>query len=303
MVPLIRATLGRAATVLTTARIVSTTVSSADVAWGIYEEINKEGAQKTKQEVCQSVADRLKIHPETVEKMFEGMVMLADNAPDLKKGGSMILKNMDRKTFSNLVEKIVKKDGAKSGAKSSAKRAAKSAAPKPKPTAPMNDNGPKASKPPKAPQDPHTPRQPQKPKKAKDSGGDGQKTSGPERTAKDPEWKKQEGQEWKDKIVGKAQKTGTSGHARKSYEIAIREAKKTNTKAVYLNKGYNKATGEKIKSNRRPDVTVVKKDGKVNVHEVESKTDNPKTLRIRNEEAMGKLPKHMQGTIDIVKPD
>lgn len=82
----------------------------------------------------------------------------------------------------------------------------------------------------------------------------------------------------------------------------MREAKKDDVVAVFLNKGYNKATGEKIKSNRRPDVLVQKKDGTFDTYEVKSHSDNIDILRIRNEEAMNKLPKHKQGEIKIKKP-
>ena len=50
-------------------------------------------------------------------------------------------------------------------------------------------------------------------------------------------WTIRPGQEWKEKIIGRAQKTGTTGHDVRSYRIAIREAKKAETDAVLLNRG------------------------------------------------------------------
>ncbi len=111
--------------------------------------------------------------------------------------------------------------------------------------------------------------------------------------------------EWKGKIIGKAQKTGTDGHRVRSYKEAIKAAKDPKVEKVFLDKGYNKAAGLKpgtIKPNRRPDATVVKKDGKVNSIEVQSKTDNPDVLLKRNQEAMDKLPAERQGSVKVVKP-
>ena len=85
------------------------------------------------------------------------------------------------------------------------------------------------------------------------------------------------------------------GHARRTYRYAIKEAKKSDTQAVLLNRGYNRLPGANIRSNRRPDALVVKKDGKVNPHEVASKSDNLDTLSKRNRDALKKLPKSMQG--------
>jgi len=113
-------------------------------------------------------------------------------------------------------------------------------------------------------------------------------------------WTVRPGQEYKKKIIGRAQKTGSksnpdTGHAVKTYRHAIKEAKKPDTEAVLLNRGYNRVPGVKIKSNRRPDAIVVKKDGKVNPHEVASRTDRRRDLRSRNKEAIDKLPKKMRG--------
>jgi hypothetical protein len=113
-------------------------------------------------------------------------------------------------------------------------------------------------------------------------------------------WTIREGQEWKQKIHGKAQKTKTDGHEVASYRIAITEAKKENIEAVHLNHGYNRATGEKIKSNRRPDVLTVDNSGKVNAYEVPSKSDDRQDLFQRNWEAIAKLPKEVRGEVKVI---
>jgi hypothetical protein len=107
------------------------------------------------------------------------------------------------------------------------------------------------------------------------------------------------GQEWRQKVHGTAQKTGTPGHNIRSMRVAIEAAKKPDTLRVHLDHGYNRVTGEKIKSNCRPDVSVVKTDGTVHPIEVPSKTDNLDFLRERNDEALSKLPKEMRGEFDF----
>lgn len=116
----------------------------------------------------------------------------------------------------------------------------------------------------------------------------------------DQPWKIREGQEYKEKIIGKAQKTGP-GHDTKSYREAIKAAKDKTSEKVYLNQGINKITGAKkgdkhyVKPNRRPDVAIKRKDGKIDQIEVPSKSDDPKLLRKRMEDTHSKLPKEMQG--------
>jgi len=115
----------------------------------------------------------------------------------------------------------------------------------------------------------------------------------------DGKWPQKEGKEWRDKIVGKAQKTGTDGHAFRSNREAVKAAKNEDVEKVYLNRGYKKATGHPIDPNRRPDVTVVKKSGKVDAIEVPSKTDKLKELKLRNEKAMKQLPPEKRGEVKI----
>lgn len=107
---------------------------------------------------------------------------------------------------------------------------------------------------------------------------------------------------WKDKIDGKAQKTGTDGHQFRSYREAIDAAKDPEVEKVLLDKGYNKAADlppKTVSPNRRPDVTVVKKDGSVNAVEVPSKTDNPQDLIKRNQNAQSQLPENQRGSVRV----
>jgi hypothetical protein len=108
------------------------------------------------------------------------------------------------------------------------------------------------------------------------------------------------GQEWKQKIEGTGQVTGP-GHSFKSTKIGIREAKKSDTEKVLLDLGINRVTKNPIKPNRRPDVTVLKKDGRINQIEVKSKTDNRNNLLKRMNDTRNQLPEHQRGTTKVVE--
>lgn len=126
-----------------------------------------------------------------------------------------------------------------------------------------------------------------------------------QKLGKDQPWNIRPSQEWKTKIVGKAQKTGTPGHAQTSYREAIKAAKDEDVEKVFLNRGLKKASGHPIaRPNTRPDITVVDKGGKVHQIEVPSKTDRPELLDARMRGAAARLPKEMQGgtiRVDIKK--
>jgi hypothetical protein len=122
------------------------------------------------------------------------------------------------------------------------------------------------------------------------------KRSGPSKKAmRDQPWNIRPGQEWKQKIIGKAQKTGTPGHAKESYKAAIREAKDPQMEKIYLNRGIRRVTKDAsveatFTRNRRPDVTAVKKDGKIQQVEVQSKTDDAADLTARMQQVQARLP-------------
>ncbi|MGC4378613.1 LXG domain-containing protein [Fictibacillus sp. Mic-4] len=75
----------------------------------------------------------------------------------------------------------------------------------------------------------------------------------------------------------------TPGHWEAMVEKAEELAKREDVRRVYLNKGLsNEIPG--IKPNRRPDIMVVRKDGKIDQYEVPSKSDNIEDLLERMED-------------------
>jgi len=88
--------------------------------------------------------------------------------------------------------------------------------------------------------------------------------------------------------------------------MAVREAKDPNVARVYMNRGMHRVTKDtgtplKFKQNRRPDVTVVQKDGKIRQIEVQSKTDDPGNLMARMDDTKRQLPERMQGKTGLLK--
>jgi len=105
------------------------------------------------------------------------------------------------------------------------------------------------------------------------------------------------GQEWKELIKGRPQVTGTEGHDFTSIEVAIEWAQSGLYKEIRLNRAYKTVTGVQTTPRRLPDVIGIRHDGKVDVVEVQSKTDVRQELLERNEEAMKQLPESMRGRI------
>jgi hypothetical protein len=120
--------------------------------------------------------------------------------------------------------------------------------------------------------------------------------------SKEQPWVIREGQEWKAKVFGTGQKTGSEGHAFRSYREAIPSAKMESTESVHLNQGMNRVLGEPgaINPNRRPDVTIMRKDGRIDQVEVMSKTDDATLLLKRMEDTRNKLPQLKQGKTDVI---
>ena len=123
----------------------------------------------------------------------------------------------------------------------------------------------------------------------------------PGRISKEQPWTVRDGQEWKEKVVGRAQKTGTDGHSFRSYREAIKAAKQEDVDKVLLNRGVNRVLDEKIRPNRRPDVTVVRKTGRIDQVEVPSRTDKPRDLKIRMEDTRSNLPHNTRGDILVTE--
>jgi hypothetical protein len=136
-----------------------------------------------------------------------------------------------------------------------------------------------------------------------DAAGQKVEKSKTKKTAKDDQWTVRPGQEWKEKIKGKGQKTGTPGHATASYREAIEVAKRKDVTEVNIDLGVNRLLpdGSKMKPNTRPDVTYKTKDGKIHQIEVPSKTDTNKKLMARMEDTNSRLPDRIQGEF-YVKP-
>ncbi len=112
-------------------------------------------------------------------------------------------------------------------------------------------------------------------------------------------WTVRPGQEWKMKIIGRGQTTGTPGHALTSYKVAIQEAKKAGAETVLLDKGVNRVLPESIKPNRRPDVTIQRTDGTIDQVEVMSKTDTEVRLKARMKDTNSLMPEHMRGNFEV----
>jgi hypothetical protein len=56
-------------------------------------------------------------------------------------------------------------------------------------------------------------------------------------------------------------------------------------------------------SNRRADILAVRNDGKIDLFEVSSRTDDPKILERRMEEVLDKLPEDRRGQPKIISID
>ena len=130
-------------------------------------------------------------------------------------------------------------------------------------------------------------------------GLEGVGRSTPGRISKEQPWTVRDGQEWKEKVVGRAQKTGTDGHSFRSYREAIKAAKQEDVDKVLLNRGVNRVLDEKIRPNRRPDVTVVRKTGRIDQVEVPSRTDDVDLLRKRMDDTSNYFPRSRVGKNDI----
>ena len=101
-------------------------------------------------------------------------------------------------------------------------------------------------------------------------------------------------------IIGRAQSTGTPGHAFRSYREAVQMARSGQYETIYLNRGYNKAFYPRyVSPNRRPDVLGIRRTGRVDAIEVPSRTDIISDLIRRNEEIMRRLPLERRGQVLI----
>jgi RHS repeat-associated protein len=100
------------------------------------------------------------------------------------------------------------------------------------------------------------------------------------------------------KIVGKAQSTGTKGHALVSKSIALIQALRPSVSRVTMDLGYKKLLGVgAFKYGPRPDVGVLFKNGTVKIYEVASKTDVTDILIKRNADFM--ITNGIKGKVEV----
>ncbi len=82
-------------------------------------------------------------------------------------------------------------------------------------------------------------------------------------------------------IIGTGQKTGGDGHAQMSEDIAEQMAMSGDYERVGVNVAVKTVTGVPTDPITRPDVTGLRKDGRVDIVEVPSPTDDPKKLKAK----------------------
>lgn len=112
-------------------------------------------------------------------------------------------------------------------------------------------------------------------------------------------------QPWREKIFGRAQKTGTVGHAVRSAREAVAAAKDPNTERVSMNQSLRTTTGDKDVSNVRPDVTIVSKPDEsgtkdVSIKETPSNSQTPSAVQGYYQRALESLRGLLRpGTVEI----
>lgn len=85
-------------------------------------------------------------------------------------------------------------------------------------------------------------------------------------------------------------------------KLAKQAAESGQYEKVYLGSEWETATGQKVPFDRAPAVIGVRKDGKIDVWEVESKTDNAHVLMNRIKQNMDALPPEMRGDAVVARP-
>jgi RHS repeat-associated protein len=104
-------------------------------------------------------------------------------------------------------------------------------------------------------------------------------------------------------ISGNAQVTRTAGqettHASTSERIANEQAARPDAESVHMNQSISTITGGEVKSSLRPDVATVRADGKVDVHEVLSPSQQAGATASKYQNALGSKA----GEVKCVQPD
>ena len=94
----------------------------------------------------------------------------------------------------------------------------------------------------------------------------------------------------------------TPGHDKTMEAKALSMALSGDYEYITIQRSWRTATGRVSKSRRIPDIIGVRRSGRVDAYEVESKTDKRKDLRQRLREGMQTLPAKRRGNYDILEP-
>lgn len=105
-------------------------------------------------------------------------------------------------------------------------------------------------------------------------------------------------------IYGQAEKSSstTVGHAEAMNKLANKLAQSGDYEYITLQRSWRTATGRVGTSGSIPDVIGVRRDGRVDAWEVQSKTDDPSVLRERLRSGLNSLPIEKQGQIQVIPP-
>jgi hypothetical protein len=103
-------------------------------------------------------------------------------------------------------------------------------------------------------------------------------------------------------IFGRPQVTSTE-HAQKIFNMATDMANSGSYKSVYMHSKWSKileGTRANVSPNRLPDIAGIRLDGKIDIIEIASKTDDLTKLLERNKEIWNQLPSHLRGDIIVI---
>jgi hypothetical protein len=103
-------------------------------------------------------------------------------------------------------------------------------------------------------------------------------------------------------IFGRPQVT-SPGHAQKIFNMATDMANSGSYKSVYMHSKWSKileGTGVQVSPNRLPDIVGIRLDGKIDMIEIASKTDDLTKLLERNTAIWNQLPTHLRGDIIVI---
>ncbi|MFN9197978.1 MAG: polymorphic toxin-type HINT domain-containing protein, partial [Planctomycetaceae bacterium] len=103
-------------------------------------------------------------------------------------------------------------------------------------------------------------------------------------------------------IFGRPQVT-SPGNAQKIFNMSTDMANSGSYKSVYMHSKWSKipeGTGVQVSPNRLPDIVGIRLDGKIDMIEIASKTDDLTKLLERNTAIWNQLPAHLRGDIIVI---